>query len=104
MRVILKFIRTEPNKVFNVDNSERLKFLYVYNVFCRIYRKKWKYYVNKFELVPLKMRTQERFHWLVTEFHQLSTSWGANVFVIGKLEYEFDNWLHPQINILGRCF
>ena len=72
--------------------------------FVAFIEKKWKYYVNKFELVPLKMRTQERFHWLVTEFHQLSTSWGANVFDIGKLEYEFDNWLHPQINILGRCF
>ena len=42
MRVILKFIRTEPNKVFNIDSSEGLKFLYVYNVFCRIYRKKVK--------------------------------------------------------------
>ena len=26
-RVILKFIRPEPNQMFNVDSSERLKFL-----------------------------------------------------------------------------
>ena len=37
--------------------------------FVAFIEKKWKYYVNKFELVPLKMRTQGRCHGLVTEFH-----------------------------------